>query len=156
MQAASAGHNDQERVRQHEATLNGRAHEGGTTWRTKHAAQHYSKERFTFHLRFVMPCHAWKLSNPVGDKQGISVAGGKNLRTVSAGRCTTRALTVAIVRQSTCRIAFCCWCVALHRTASHAATHTLRVLLSTPSPCCIKVFMYFTTPASSIAVSGCG
>ena len=57
---------------------------------------------------------------------------------------------VTFVHHSSCRVAFRCWCVALYQTASHAARHSLRVLQSTPRPFCIKLFMYFTTAASSL------
>ena len=64
-------------MRQREATKNERARQS-RRWRdmeNKHAAQHYSKERFKVHLRFVMPCLARKLRSQVGDRQGISLAG---------------------------------------------------------------------------------
>ena len=65
MQAASARHNDQERVRRRGATANERARQSRRCcdMENKHAAQHYSKEGFKVHLRFVMPCRARKLSS---------------------------------------------------------------------------------------------
>ena len=63
---------------------------------------------------------------------------------------------MAVVHHSSCCVAFRCWCVAVYQTTSHAARHILRVVLSTPRPCSIKVFIYFTTVASSITVSVCG
>ena len=64
MQAASARHNDQECVRRRGATVSERARQS-RRWcdmEKKHGAQHYNKERFRVHLRFVMPCRARKLT----------------------------------------------------------------------------------------------
>ena len=77
MRAASAGHNDQERVRQRGATTDDLARQSGR-WcdmENRRAAQHYSKRRFKVHVRFMMPCRAQMLSNQVGERQGISLAG---------------------------------------------------------------------------------
>ena len=76
MQAASARHNDQQRMRRPGETLNERARES-QRWRhmlNKHAAQPYSKGCFKGHLRIVMPCRVRKLSSQVGKGHGISVA----------------------------------------------------------------------------------
>ena len=121
----------------------------------KHAVQHQSKERFKVDVTFLMPCRARKLCSQVGDREGIFVA-----RQSSGTKESARGLHRKTTNRGSCpskfaRVRFCCWCVALHRTSSHAAKHTLRVLLSTPRPCCIKAFMYFTPEAFSTAVGVC-
>ena len=54
----------------------------------RHTTQHYSKERFKVHLKFVMPCRPWKLRSQVGNRQGISVPGRNSCRRASANRFT--------------------------------------------------------------------